>query len=85
MCFFHGEEDKEGTKLAKALHDNVINKGNKLKTTFRVPMPKTNLSGSELLKGNMGTEDFIARCRRHPGIECRRADETEPRVDLVSN
>lgn len=61
MCFFHGEEDKEGTKLAKALHDNLINKGNKLKTTYRVEMPKTNLAGSELLKGDMGTEDLIAR------------------------
>jgi pimeloyl-ACP methyl ester carboxylesterase len=61
MCFFHGQEDKDGTKLAKALHDSVINKGNKLKTTFRVEMPKTKLAGSELLKGDMGTEDFIAR------------------------
>jgi pimeloyl-ACP methyl ester carboxylesterase len=61
MCFFHGQEDKDGSKLAKYLHDSVINKGNKLATTFRVEMPKTNLAGSELLKGDMGTDDFIAR------------------------
>lgn len=61
MCFFHGQEDKEGSKLAKAIHDNGINKGNKLKNTFRVEMPKTNLVGSELLKGDMGTDEFITR------------------------
>ena len=63
---FTGTEGQQTITVAKKLkpgrYDLALTAaGQTLTATFRVEMPKTSLAGNELLKGNLGTGDFIAR------------------------
>lgn len=64
MCFLFGQQDTTAAHYAKTFYDKVLQADNprsKLKLTYKGELPKTKLSGHDLLaKGELGTEGHIS-------------------------
>lgn len=63
MCFLYGQQDTTSGYFAKMLYDKVLQADNpraKLKLTYKGELPKTKLSGHDLLaKSDLATESHI--------------------------